>query len=211
MALAVRSGKRPSPAKPEHPGALLPVVEGGSACHKPGLAPSHALVGGEPRHPLHLTREEHIMGRHPASKIGAWRTSGVNRPGYSRPPQQAPRAPQQALSGDMRIDLANLGPDASAHLAAAEEAGVTLVPPFKVDPATPCATVRAGKFKVRVPMGWQISTSKSGLGGWVVFVLEANQTLHVLAEREGRLWEMSHLPQWMSDDFITKEFKDNPR
>lgn len=112
----------------------------------------------------------------------------------------------------MRVDLANLGPDASAHLAAAQEAGVALVPPFHPDPATPCATVRAGRFKIRIPMGWQVRTSKSRLGTWVVFVLEANgQDLHVLAEREGKLWEMSHLPQWISDDFITSEFKENPR
>ncbi|MFF7683878.1 hypothetical protein ACFZA2_14090 [Microbacterium sp. NPDC007973] len=151
------------------------------------------------------------MGRHPASKIGAWRTSGVNRPGYSRPPQQANAAPQQVLRGDMRVDLANLGPDATAYLAAAEEAGVTLVPPFRPDPATPCATVRAGRFKIRLPLGWEASVSKSRLGGWVVFVLEPNHTLHVLAEREGKLWEMSKLPQWIADDFVSDKFQENPR
>ncbi|WP_144785490.1 hypothetical protein [Microbacterium sp. BH-3-3-3] len=149
------------------------------------------------------------MGR-TGSKIHPFRTSGVNQPGYSRP-AQAQVARQQTFSGDMSVDLANLGPDATAHLAAAQEAGVTLVPPFRPDPATPCATVRAGRYKVRIPMGWEVSVSKSGLGGWVVFVLEANHTLHVLAEREGKLWEMSKLPQEMVDDFITSEFKENPR
>ncbi len=112
----------------------------------------------------------------------------------------------------MNVDLANLGPDASAHLAAAQAAGVTLVPPFRPDPATPCATVRAGRHRVRVPMGWEASVSKSGLGGWVVFVLEANgQDLHVLVERAGRLWELSNLPTEIIDDFISTTFKENPR
>lgn len=146
------------------------------------------------------------MPRHAASVIHPYRMSGHNPR-----PQRAQVAPQQAPSGDMAVDLGNLGPDVSAHLAAAQEAGVTLVPPFKVDPATPCATVRAGRYKIRVPMGWEISTSRSRLGTWVVFALEPNYALHVLAEREGKLWEMANLPQTISDDFIASEFKDNPR
>jgi len=146
-----------------------------------------------------------------ARKIAPFAGSGRNTPGYSRPPQQVTAAPQQALSDDMRVDLGNLGPDASAHLAAAQAAGVVLVQPFRVDPATPCATVRAGRHRIRVPMGWQISVSKSRLGSHVVFVLESNYTLHVLAEREGRLWEMSKLPQEIVDDFTGQVFKENPR
>ncbi|MEZ3156682.1 hypothetical protein AB1K56_07075 [Microbacterium sp. BWR-S6Y] len=60
-------------------------------------------------------------------------------------------------------------------------------------------------------MGWQVSASKSRLGGWIVFVLEPNYTLHVLAEREGRLWEMANLPQQIIDDFVGKQFQENPR
>lgn len=148
------------------------------------------------------------MPRHAASVIHPFRTSGVNKPGYSQRPQQAP---QRAVSDDMSVDLANLGPDVSAHLAAAQEAGVVLVQPFRVDPATPCATVRAGRHKIRIPMGWEVRTSRSRLGSHIVFALEPNHTLHVLAEREGKLWEMSQLPQWIADDFIMSEFKDNPR
>lgn len=153
------------------------------------------------------------MPRHAASVIHPFRTSGHNpRPQRAQvAPQRAQVAPQQAPSGDMAVDLGNLGPDATAHLAAAQEAGVVLVPPFRVDPATPAATVRAGRFKIRIPMGWQISTKRSRLGTWVVFALESNQNLHVLVERESKLWEMANLPQWIVDDFIASEFKDNPR
>lgn len=151
------------------------------------------------------------MPRHAASVIHPFRTSGVNQPGYSRPRQQAPQAPQQALSGDLSVDLDNLGSDGAARIRAAQIEGVTGRQPFKVDPATPCATIRLGKHRIRLPLGWQASTARAKDGSNVAFVLEPSETLHVLVDRQGRLIELGNLPVDLSDEFISKMFKESPR
>ena len=151
------------------------------------------------------------MPRHAASVIHPHRLSGHNPPGYSRPPQQAPQAPQQALSGDLSVDLGNLGSDGAARIRAAQIQGVAALPPFRVDPATPCAIIRLGKHKIRLPLGWQASTARSQDGSHVAFILEPSEALHVLVDRQGRLIELGNLPVDVSDEFIRTTFKENQR
>ena len=151
------------------------------------------------------------MPRHAASVIHPFRTSGVNAPGYSRPPQQAAQARQQAPSGDLSVDLDNLGSDGAARIRAAQIEGVTGRQPFKVDPATPSAIIRLGKHKLRLPLGWQASMGRASDGSHVAFVLEPSEVLHVIVDRQGRLVELANLPVDVSDEFIRTMFKESPR
>lgn len=145
------------------------------------------------------------MPRHAASVIHPHRLSGHNPPGYSRAPQQTVQAP----SGDLSVDLGNLGSDGAARIRAAQIQGVTGRQPFRVDPATPCAIIRFGKHKIRLPLGWQASTARSQDGSHVAFVLEPSETLHVLVDLQGRLIELGNLPVDVSDEFIRTTFKEN--
>lgn len=143
------------------------------------------------------TRVSKIMGRHAASKIHPWRTSGVNAPGYSRPPQQAPQRASDDWDRDepMTVDLGTPSAHSSAHRLAAQATNVKWAPLPSIFVGTPSVRVRVGGVSVVLPGNWEIHTDRSSTGVEFAYCLDALGMLRLVGIRsDGEPGELIDVP-----------------
>ncbi len=142
----------------------------------------------------------------PASKIHPWRTSGVNRPGYSRPPappQQASAAPHR-LDDDWDYDApttVSLGkPLSLSQFLAAQATAAKWGPPaghleWPALRARPC-----WRRPRRLPGSWEIFIARSTDGIETAYGLDDNGVLHLVMLRgDGTPAEMVDVPDQVLD------------
>ena len=158
---------------------------------------------------LNLDLENIVTSTH-GRRIGAFRTSGVNTPGYSRQqpqqaPQQAPEAPQQRpMPGTLRIGPGRPSPRMQAHIANVKN--VTAGPPPRVPKDGPTVTVFLDGERVRLPSDWTLAFS-SAKDRDVVYALEPSGALHVLViHAGGELRELQGLTTELIDDIYRWKF-----
>lgn len=167
----------------------------------------------EPRAPFPTRETTTIMGRHPASKIHPWRGSGVNAPGYSRQPQQAPAAPQQAPQSpldeypDERVDMGKLARDRYVAMRAADAKGARLVAVAPVPAHVAGVIVYLGERAHRIPASWQIRTNTASNGMHMLFALDASDRLRVFTNASsGNLVELVDMPRDIVAEFHAAMF-----
>jgi hypothetical protein len=157
---------------------------------------------GRTRDP-HYKRDEQIMGRHAASRIGAWRTSGVNRPGYSRPPappQPVPQAPQSPadewdFDADVTVDLGSLRDHSVIRRLAAKATEAKWGPLPSVFVGKPSVRIRVGGVPVVLPGTWELVVGRSSDGIETIYGLDQSGTLHLIMLRgDGEPAEMGDVP-----------------
>lgn len=152
------------------------------------------------------------MGRI-GSKIHPYRTSGVNSPGYSRPPQQAPASPQTAPQAqtdeypDECIDMGKLARDRYAAVRAAEAKDARLVAVAPVPAHVAGVIVYLGERAHRIPASWQVRTSTASNGMHMMFCLDASDRMRVLTNASsGHLVELVDMPRDIVAEFRAAMF-----
>lgn len=141
-----------------------------------------------------------------ARRIGPWRSSGLNQPGYSRPPQSAAEP-----SEDLAVSLGTSRAPQRVQRRLEAAQGLILGDPPRVDPATACATVHLDGEPFRVPLGWHVAFS-SRRGRDALYVLDDRRGFHVLiVDSEGQIRELQGLPADLSEDLRRAHFPRGPR
>ena len=150
-----------------------------------------------------------MKGKHPARTIHAWRSSGTNVPGYSRPPtQQAPQPPADPWDDDgttVSLGRSKAAERVRARVDAAR--GVSLGDPVRVPAEAAVVPVYLDGHRVRVPVDWAISIS-SRQGRDVLHLREPRgDALHVLLiDSNGVLRELHGLPDDLVRDLVALHF-----
>ena len=155
------------------------------------------------------------MGRHPASKIHAWRTSGVNAPGYSRPPappQPVPQAPQSPPDeyADERIDMAKLARDRYIAMRAAEAQDARLVAVAPVPDHVPGVLVYVGDVPHRIPAAWRVRVDRASDGGYMLFAIDAADRLRIMTNARTGLVELVDVPRDITAEIRADRFPGRP-
>lgn len=143
------------------------------------------------------------------SKIHAWRASGVNAPGYSQRPQQAPAAPQHGpqgraddwdYDGPITVDLGTPRAHSLSHFLAAQATSAKWGPLPSIPNGQPTVRVRVGGVPVVLPGTWEIFVGRSTTNVETVYGLDPNGVLHLVMIRgNGEPAEMIDVPDHVLD------------
>ncbi|REC97282.1 hypothetical protein DEU35_3047 [Microbacterium sp. AG157] len=142
--------------------------------------------------------------RHAARVIHPFRTSGVNSPGYSQRPQQAPVARQRHeddwdYDAPMTVDLGTPNARSLSHFLAAQATAARWAPVPSVSNGQPSVRVRVGGVPVVLP-AWEIFIGRSTTGVETAYGLDDSGVLHLVMLRgNGEPAEMVDVPDHVLD------------